>query len=103
MVVAENCAHQLHTSFQGLSSMVLEAGVGVLVMEVAICLFGFDVGVGFGKRAVAGTCAQRLRSASSPLFDIASKLLCFDDLQICPILAMGLFTRGCLRCKSHCW
>ena len=49
MVVAENCVHQLCTSFQGLSSMVLEAGIGVLVMEVATCLFGFDVGVGFGK------------------------------------------------------
>ena len=102
MVVAENCAHQLRTSFQGLSSMVLEAGVGVLVMEVAICLFGFDVGVGFGKRAVAGTCAQRLHSAPSPLIDIPSKLLCFDDLQICLMLAMGLFARGRLRCKPHC-
>ena len=80
MVVVENCAHQLCTSFQGLSSMVLEAGVGVLVMEVATCLFGFDVGVGFGKRAVAGTCAQCLHSTSSPLIDIPSKLLCFDDL-----------------------
>ena len=62
MVVAENCGHQLHTSFQSLSSMVLEVGFGFLVMEVAICLFGFEVGVGFGKRAVAGTvrnaCAQ---------------------------------------------
>ena len=52
--------------------MVLEAGVGVLVMEVAVCLFGFDVGVGFGKRAVVGTCAQCLRLASSPLIDIPS-------------------------------
>ena len=100
--MAENCAHQLHTSFQGLSSMVLEAGVGVLVMEVAICLFGFGVGVGFGKRAVAGTCVQCLHSASSPLFDILSKLLCFDDLQICLMLVMGLFAHGCLRCKPHC-
>ena len=83
--------------------MVLEAGVGVLVMEVAICLFGSDVGIGFGKRAVAGTCAQCLRSASSPLIDIPSKLLCFDDLQICLMLAMGLFTHGRLRCKPHCW
>ena len=102
MVVVENCAHQLRTSFQGLSSMVLEAGVGVLVMEVAICLFGFDVGVGFGKRAVAGTCAHRLRSASSPLIDIPPKLLCFDDLQICLMLVMGLFAHGCLQCKPHC-
>ena len=102
MVAAENCVHQLRTSFQGLSSMVLEAGVGVLVMEVAICLFGFDVGVGFGKRVVAGTCAQCLRSASSPLFDIPSMLLCFDDLQICLMLAMGLFAHGHLQCKLHC-
>ena len=102
MVVAENCAHQLRTSFQSLSSMVLEAGVGVLVMEVAICLFGFDIGVGFGNRYVAGTCAKCLRSASSPLFDIPSKFLCFDDLQICLMLAMGLFTHGRLRCKPHC-
>ena len=102
MVVAENCVHQLRTSFQGLSSMVLEAGVGVLVMEVAICLFGFDVGVGFGKRAVARTHAQCLRSASSPLIDIPSKLLCFDDLQICLMLVMGLFTCRRLRCKLHC-
>ena len=71
--------------------MVLEAGVGVLVMEVAICLFGFDVRVGFGKQAVARTCAQRLCTASSPLFDVPSKLLCFDELQICLMLAMGLF------------
>ena len=60
MVVAEICAHQLRTSFQSLSIMVLEAGVGVLVMEVAICLFGFDIRVGFGKQVVAGTCAQCL-------------------------------------------
>ena len=79
MVAAENCAHQLRTSFQGPSSMVLEAGVGVLVMEVAICLFGFDVEVGFGKWAVAGTCAQCLRSAPSPLIDTPSKLLWFDE------------------------
>ena len=64
--MAENCAHQLRTSFQSLGSMVLEAGVGALVMEVAICLFGFEVGVGFGKRVidrrwrepVSNTCAQ---------------------------------------------
>ena len=82
MVVAENCVHQLRSSFQSSSSVVLEAGVGVLVMEVAICLFGFDIGVRFGKWAVAGTCAQCLRSASSPLINILSKLLCFDELQI---------------------
>ena len=102
MAMAENCAHKLRASFQSLGSMVLEAGVGALVMEVAICLFGFDVGVGFEKRAVAGTCAQCLRSASSPQFDIPSKLLCFDDLQICLMLAMGLFAYGRLRCKPHC-
>ena len=60
--MVENCAHQLHTSFQNLSSMVLETGVGVLVMEVAICLFGFDVEVGFGsgrwREPVRNTCAQ---------------------------------------------
>ena len=50
--MAENCAHQLRTSFQSLGSMVLEAGVGALVMRVAICLFGFEVGVGFGKRVI---------------------------------------------------
>ena len=100
--MVENCVHQLCTSFQGFTSMGLEADVVVLVMEVAICLFGFDVGVGFGKRAVAGTCAQRLHLAFSPLIDIPSKLLCFDDLQICLMLAMGLFTRGRLRCKPHC-
>ena len=50
--MAENCAHQLRASFQSLGSMVLEAGVGALVMEVAICLFGFEVGVGFGKRVI---------------------------------------------------
>ena len=70
MVVAENCAYQLRTSFQGLSSMVLEAGVGVLVMEVATCLFGFGIEVGFGKRAVVEICVQCLNSASSPLIDI---------------------------------
>ena len=102
MVVVENCAHQLRTSFQSLGSMVSEAGVGALVVEVAICLFGFEVGVGFGKRAVAGTCAQRFRSAPLPLIDIPSKLLYFDDLQICLMLAMGLFNRGHLRCKPHC-
>ena len=74
--------------------MVLEAGVGVLVMEVAICLFGFEVGVGFGKWAVVGTCAQHLCSAPSPLIDTPSKLLYFDDLQICLMLAMGLFSHG---------
>ena len=52
LVVAENCVHQLHTSFQTLSSMVLEAGAEALVMEVAICLFGFEVGVGFGKQVI---------------------------------------------------
>ena len=103
MVAAENCVHQLRTSFQGLSSMVLEAGVGVLVMKVAICLFRFDVGVWFGKQVVVGTCAQHLRSVSSSLFDISSKLLCFDDLQICLMLVMGLFTHGCLQCKPHSW
>ena len=80
----------------------MEAGAGVLVMEVAIYLFEFEVGIGFGKRAVAGTYAQCLRSASSPLIDIPSKLLCFDDLQICLMLVMGLFTHGRLRCKLHC-
>ena len=82
--------------------MVLEAGARVLDIEVATCLFGFDVGVGFGKRAVAGTYAQCLRSASSPLIDIPSKLLCFDDLQIFLMLAMGLFANDHLRCKPHC-
>ena len=100
--MVENCAHQLRTSFQGLSSMVLEAGVGVLVMEVVIRLFGFDVGVGFIKQVVARTCAQCFCSSSLPLIDIPSELLCFDDLQICLMLAMGLFTCGRWRCKLHC-
>ena len=52
LVVEENCAHQLRASFQNLGSMVLEAGAGALVMEVAICLFGFGVGVVFGKRVI---------------------------------------------------
>ena len=89
VVVAENCVYQLCTSLQSLSIMVLEAGVGILVMEVAICLFGFEVGVGFGKQAVAGTCVQCLCPVPSPLIDIPSKLLSFDDLQICLMLVMG--------------
>ena len=52
MVMAENCVHQLRTSFQGLSSIVFEAGVEILVIEVAIYLLGFDIGVGFGKRVI---------------------------------------------------
>ena len=101
MVAAENCAHQLHTSFQGPSSKVLEAGVGVLVMEVAICLFGFDVGVGFGKRAEVETCAQRLRSASSPLIDIPSKLLCFDDLHCACSPAAQLASQATVGEQTH--
>ena len=61
--MAENCAHQLRTSFQSLGSMVLEAGVGALVMEVAICLFGFEVGVGFGKRVIERRWREPVRNA----------------------------------------
>ena len=67
MVVAENCASQLRTSFQSLGSMVLEAGVGVLVMGVAICLFGFEVGVGFGKRVIDRQWREPVRNACAQL------------------------------------
>ena len=102
--MAENCAHQFCTSFQSLGSMVLEAGVGALVMEVAICLFGFEVLVGFGKRVIDRRWREPVHNdcAPSQLIDIPSKLLFFDDLQICLMLAMGLFTHGSLRCKPHC-
>ena len=46
LVVAENCAHQLRTSFQSLGSMVLEVGVEALVLEVTILLSGFEIGFG---------------------------------------------------------
>ena len=65
--MAESCAHQLHTSFQSLGSMVLEAGVGALVMEVAICLFGFEVGVGFGKRVIDRRWWEPVRNACAQL------------------------------------
>ena len=67
LVVAENCAHQLRTSFQSLGSMVLEASVGALVMEVAICLFGFEVLVGFGKRVIDRRWREPVRNACAQL------------------------------------
>ena len=59
--------HQLRASFQSLGSMVLEAGVKALVMGVAICLFGFEVGVGFGKRVIDLRWREPVRNACAQL------------------------------------
>ena len=67
LVMAEICAHQLCTSFQSLGIMVFEAGVGALVMGVAICLFGFEVGVGFGKRVIDRRWREPVRNACAQL------------------------------------
>ena len=65
--MAEICAHQLRTTFQSLGSMVLEADAGALVMGVAICLFGFEVGVGFGKQVIDQRWQEPVRNACAQL------------------------------------
>ena len=58
-------------------------------------MFGFEVGVGFGERVIDQLWRESVLCAtlalSSLTIDTPSKLLWFDEWQICLMLAMGLF------------